>query len=173
MTSETGNWNVADAFCKNKIMAPMIKCEAYEDIALYGYEDFGEELMNFGVPAEELRIRALRRLINELVKLTKNARFAMKSKSTKSKLIELQKKLYEIRDKAYPLTFYKQTDQGEGVVNLKIKPALFNYVLELVSEIKAEINIPLNKNHLIFVDREEFDPVAFKNRIKDRIINQG
>ena len=50
---------------------------------------------------------------------------------------------------------------------------LFNKTLELVSEIKADINLPLNKNHLIFVDKEEFDPAMFKKKLKDRIINKG
>lgn len=173
MTSETGNWNVADSFCKVKLMAPMIKCETYEDIALNGHEDFVDELLNIGVPTDELRVRALRRLINELIRLAKNAKFAMKMKTTQRDLEDFKNKLYVIKNRFYPKTFRKVYDQGIGVNSLKINPEIFDYVLEEVSKIKSEINTPLNKNHLIFVDREEFDPVAFKNRIKDRIVNRG
>ncbi|KKL77847.1 hypothetical protein LCGC14_2030750, partial [marine sediment metagenome] len=50
---------------------------------------------------------------------------------------------------------------------------IYEKVLERVLEIKALINEPLNKNHLIFTDKKEFDPRAFKEGIKKRIIGQG
>lgn len=173
MTSETGNWNVADSFSKVKIMAPLAKCEVYEDIALHGYEDFVEELMNVGVSTDELRIRALNRLINELIKLSKNVKFAMRTKTTKGDLERMKKKLYKLRDDIFPKTFKKQSDQSAGITYLKINKELFQFTLEKVSELKSDINTPLNQNHLIFTDREEFDPVAFKERLKKRIVEQG
>lgn len=173
MTSETGNWNVADSFAKVKIMMPLMKCDVYEDIALNGHEDFFDELVNIGVPTDELRIRALKRLINELIKLTKNTKFAMRRDKTKEEMEGLKKKLYNIRDNHFNKTFKQRSDQREGAIFLKIDKPLFEFILEEVSEIKSEINIPLNKNHLIFTDREEFDPRAFKERLKERIVNQG
>ena len=173
MTSETGNWNVADSFAKVKIMTPLMKCEVYEDIALNGYEDFAEELVNTGVPIDELRIRGLRRLINELIRLTKNAKFAMKKDKTEKELEDLKNKLYKIRDDIFPKTFKEQTDQGAGIKFLKVNKAVFDFTLEEVSKIKSDINTPLNRNHLIFTDREEFDPRAFKEKLKKRIVEQG
>ena len=173
ITSETGNWNVADSFSKIKIMGPMIKCEMYEDIALNGHEDFVEELMHIGVPTDELKIRALKRLINELIRLAKNTKFAMKREKTQDQLEGIKKKLYKIRDHAFPLTFKKQSDQSVGAVYLRINKDIFDYTLEEVSKLKSDINLPLNRNHLIFTDREEFDPKAFKARMKDRMVNQG
>lgn len=173
LISETGNWNVADKFCNFKIMAPMIKCDIYEDIALNGHENFIDELNNIGVPNDELKIRALRRLINELIRLAKNAKFAMRKEKTKQDLEDIRKKLYKIKDVAFPLTFKKVLDKSEGSASFKINEDLFNYTLEKVSDLKSDINIPLNRNHLIFTDREEFDPKAFKESLKDRIINQG
>jgi len=173
MISETGNWNVADSFSKVKIMGPMIKCEAYEDIALNGHEDFLDELMNIGVPTDELRINALRRLINELIKLAKNVKFAMKKKGTEKQLEDYKKNLEKIRDSVFPETFKQRTDQGAGVTFFVIEKNIFDFALEQVSSIKSDINIPLNKNHLIFTDREEFDPRSFKESIKDRMMNRG
>lgn len=173
MTSETGNWNVADSFAKIKIMAPLAKCDVYEDIALNGYENFIDELMGVGVMDDELRIRALKRLINELIKLAKNSMFAMKRNKTKDDLDLIRKKLYAVRDKAFPLTYSRRSDASIGETFMSINQDMFNYVLEEVSNIKSDINVPLNTNHLIFTDREEFDPRAFKERIKERMINQG
>lgn len=173
MTSETGNWNVADSFSKIKIMGPMIKCEAYEDIAINGYEDFADELMNVSVSTDELQIRALRRLINELIRLAKNTKFAMKRDKTAKDLDVIKNRLELIRDKIFPATFKKCVDQSSGIDFLRINKDIFYLALDKVSEIKSDINLPLNRNHLIFTDREEFDPKAFKERIKQRIINQG
>ena len=49
----------------------------------------------------------------------------------------------------------------------------FNKVLEIVFEIKSAINFPLNRNHLIFTDREEFDPHAYKKAMKERMTHKG
>ncbi len=171
--SETGNWNVADSFVKLKIMMPMIKCEAYEDIALNGYEDFVDELGNLGVSTDELRIRGLRRLINELIKLAKNTLFAMKKVSTEKNMIGFKDNLEAIRDIFLPRSFRQQKDEGTGITSLKINKEIFDLLLEKVSMLKSDMNLPLNQNHLIFWDKEEFDPKAFKERIKQRIITQG
>ena len=48
-----------------------------------------------------------------------------------------------------------------------------NKVLEIIVEIKSLINIPLNNNHLIFTDKEEFDPHAYKNEMKKRMTERG
>ena len=111
--------------------------------------NFVDELLNIGVPTDELRVRALRRLINELIRLAKNAKFAMKMKTTQKDLEDFKLKLYVIKNRFYPKTFEKIVDQSVGVVSFKIKPEIFDYVLEEVSKIKSEINVPLNKNHLI------------------------
>ncbi len=171
--SETGNWNVADSFSKIKIMVPLTNCDIYEDIALYGYSNFLEELASLGIPIDELRILGLKRLINELIKLAKNCRFAMKTDGTKKDISDILKKLHKIKDNIFPYTYIKVMDQRDNSSVLKISPTLFEKTLFLVSEIKSDINTPLNKNHLIFVDKEEFDPREFKKRIKNRIINLG
>lgn len=173
IVSETGNWNVADNFAKLKIMVPLRNCDVYEDIAIYGFDSFDEELLNIHVTTDELKIRGLQRLTNELIKLCKNARFAMKKDKTKVSLLKYQKDLEKIRDNILPHVCKKKIDHTKGISSLHIYPEIFNKTLEAVSEIKSKINTPLNKNHLIFTDREEFDPHAFKKRLKDRIINQG
>lgn len=171
--SETGNWNVADNFAKIKIMLPLENCDVYEDIALYGHSSFFDELINSDIDSDELRVRGLQRLINELIKLGKNARFAMKKTDTEARLLGLQKQLYEARDTLLPKTFSRYINQGNGTRGIKVNESIFSKVLEIVSEIKSKMNSPLNENHLIFTDKEEFDPRAFKDRIKDRMINKG
>jgi hypothetical protein len=172
MISESGNWNVAARFAEEKIMKPLVKCEIYEDLALFGYESILDQLENFDkIPNDFIKITGLKRLIRELIRLSKNATFAMKNKGTKETLNLIEEKLYKI-EKILPLTFEIRFNNINKTKNINLTDN-FSKVLEEVLKLKSEINSPLNQNHLIFTDKEEFDPVAFKNRIKDRIINKG
>ncbi len=171
--SETGNWNVADSFAQLKIMKPMINCEVYEDLSIYGFDSFSEELMNYDIPHEELRAKGLLRLINELMRLIKNTRFAMKRDKTEEEMDKFHDDLKRIRDEVFPHTYKPTTNHGTKVKGVKLIEPLFTKTLEAVSKIKSDMNSPLNRNHLIFVDKEEFDPKAFKERIKERMINKG
>lgn len=171
--SETGNWNVADMFSKVKIMKPLENCDLYEDIAMYGHDSFFQELIYAEVGTEELKFRGLKRLINELIKLAKNARFAMRREKTKEDLKKFEEKLFKIKNEILPKTTKAFKDDSQNISGMRLIEPLFTKTLEVVSEIKSDINIPLNKNHLIFTDKEEFDPIAFKNRIKARMMEQG
>jgi hypothetical protein len=166
--SETGNWNVADTFSKTKIMRPLILCDFYEDVARFGYESLIEELMNFQAPPNDIiRIKAIQRLIQELIRLIDNAKFALKKPGTREKALEYRSFLKKIE---------KEIPNLANINNKQISISdldLFNSFLEKISEIKSKINEPLNRNHLIFTDKEEFDPLAFKQRLKHRMVEQG
>jgi hypothetical protein len=94
----------------------------------------------------------------------------MKSVGTKAELEELEKKLKEIR-KLTPLLSKTITKQKRRDVVLNSKN--FYQALDLVLEIKNQLNEPLNKNHLIFTNKEEFDPKAYKKQIMDDAISRG
>ena len=172
MISDTGNWNVAAKFAELKIMMPLAKCDIYEDIAKFGYADFLEELMNYGISSDILKIKAMDRLVNELIKISKNTKFAMKKGTTKATMQNLEDRLYKIKQVLH-LLYKIRNDNVKRIQEVKIIEPSFSEVLELIIEIKSLINDPLNKNHLIFTDKEEFDPQAFKDKIKHRMINQG
>ena len=95
--SDTGNWNVASRFAEIKIMLPLEKCDFYEDVAKFGYHSYIEELMNQGISKELLKLTALNRLVNELIKVAKNSMFAMKKKGTKEAMKQFVERLEEIK----------------------------------------------------------------------------
>lgn len=174
MVSETGNWNVADSYSRMKIMKPLIMCDLYEDIAIFGYESIIEELDNYQAPPNDvIRIKAVKRLIRELLRLIDNAKFAMKKSGTKKEILKYRhylENLEKILPKVIEVDYeYQNENNSVSIVDEKS----FNQILEKISEIKSKINEPLNKNHLIFTDKEEFDPKAFKERLKERMVNQG
>jgi hypothetical protein len=167
--SETGNWNVADTYSKSKIMKPLILCDFYEDVAMFGYESLVEELINFESPPNDIiRIKAMQRLIKELIRLIDNTKFALKKQGTREKALRYMGDLKKIY-KAIPNLVLIHPNKQISIADLD----LFNDFLEKISEIKSKINEPLNQNHLIFTDKEEFDPIAFKTRLKRRMVEQG
>lgn len=170
--SDTGNWNVASDFARIKIMIPLAKCDYYEDIARFGYESIIEELMGFQIQNDLIRYTGLKRLINELLKICKNSKFAMKKGNTSKTLKDYEKELDRIK-KILPLLIKVITNNVNKTSELIINNVTFDKTLEIVLEIKSSINTPLNQNHLIFTDKEEFDVRAYKKAQKDRMINRG
>lgn len=171
--SESGNWNVADKFSKVKIMLPLAKCEFYEDLAQFGYESFIDEIVNwYDVPMDVVRLKGLTRLIKELLRICQNTKFAMKKPGSKKELIKLEKELENIQ-KILPALYKVHVNTVKKTRDLRLIPEKFDKVLSKVIEIKSKINEPLNKNDLIFVNKEEFDPKAFKKSIMERMANKG
>lgn len=172
--SETGNWNVADKYTKNKIMRPLNLCDYYEDVACFGYDSLIEELINFNSPPNDvIRYKAIVRLVRELIRLIDNAKFALKVANTKKDALKYKSMLIKIK-KSLPNLVKTSHNHLEHSSVMKIKNYdLFDKYLDNLSMIKSKLNEPLNKNHLIFTDKEEFDPRKFKQTKKDRMINQG
>ncbi len=170
--SESGNWNVASDFARVKIMTPQSKCEYYEDIATFGYESIIEELMGYSIPNDLVKYTGLRRLIKELIKLCKNSQFAMKKDGTKNKIKEHIKELERIKNILHLLVTIRRNHINK-TKELTIINDRYDKILNIVLDIKSDINIPLNQNHLIFTDKEEFDAHAYKNSMKERMINRG
>ena len=170
--SESGNWNVASDFARIKIMTPLAKCEYYEDIATFGYDSVIEELMNYSIPNDLVRFTGLKRLVRELIRVCKNSRFAMKKGNTKEKLKEYHDELKKIKGILHLLVSIKKNNVN-NTKELIIADEKFNKVLDIVLEIKSSINTPLNQNHLIFTDKEEFDAHAYKTAMKERMVHRG
>lgn len=174
MVSETGNWNVADDYSKSKIMKPLILADYYEDVATFGYDSIIDELIDYARPPNDyIRISAMRRYIKILIRVIDNSKFALKKGNSKKMALEYKSKLKKLSD-LFELCFEVKYDSSTRTKTLKITDdAKFELVLQNLSDIKSKINEPLNQNHLIFVDKEEFDPKAFKKSLKERMINKG
>lgn len=170
--SDTGNWNVASDFARIKIMVPLAKCDYYEDVAKFGSESIIEELMGFQIQDDFVKYTGFKRLINELLKICKNSKFAMKKGKTKETLGDYEKELKRIKNVLHLLVKVTKNDINK-TRELKIIPEKFDKTLEIVLDIKSSINTPLNQNHLIFTDKEEFDIRAYKKSQKERMTERG
>ncbi len=96
----------------------------------------------------------------------------MKKGKTKETLRTHQENLKKIKS-LLPLLVQVRKNNINKTKTLIIIDEKFDKVFEIVLEIKSSINTPLNQNHLIFTDKEEFDAHAFKSSMKERMINRG
>lgn len=169
--SDTGNWNIARPFAEKKFHEPLSDCDDLEIIAYFGCSSILEELTDSPPHIDHQKAVAIERLIERLIQITYNAKFAMKKKGTAEKLQEIKKELLQIR-KYLPILFIKVQNMNKQTKRIKdIK--VYERVLRRISELKSNLNVPLNDNHLIFIDREEFDPRGFKDKLKSRIRDKG
>ena len=172
--SELGNWNVASDFVREKIMKPLIKIDYYEDIAARGFESIEMDVFNWQAPPNALvRIKGMQWMISEMNKLILNTKFALKKSGTKEQIMKLKESIDKIKT-ILPKLSKKIVDNIEGTEKIVIRDEiLFDDVLDRLRTIKSNINEPLNKNHLIFVDSEEFDPQKYKEQIMKQATERG
>ena len=169
--SDTGNWNVAADFSKLKIMKNLYLADEYSNIAIFGTGSIIEEIENpFNI--DELKLRGFKRLIGCLILLIDNSLFAIRNKEDKKDLKNYRKELKRII-KIFPALSRIRKDERRNFRELKLKDEEYSKVLDIVLDIKANINTPLNKAHLIFTDKEEFDPLKFKKKWKEAASTRG
>ncbi len=169
--SDTGNWNVASDYSRLKIMKPLYMADDYETIATFGSSTLYEELqLNFNT--DVLKIKAFRRLLHTLIMLINNSKFAIKNKTDKEKLLKHRKELERI-EKIVPILFRNKRNKINKTSELEIHYEKYDPVLDIVVDIKAEINEYLNKNDLLFTDREEYDPKKAKEDFMKSLSQRG
>lgn len=170
--SDTGNWNVAADYVKEKIMKNLTLADEYSKIAIFGSITMQEEIQgSFNI--DEMKLTGLRRLLHCLILLIDNSIFAVKQPGSKELLGGHKKVLERITRKLLPTLYTKETSPRRKGVFLKINEERYQRVLEKVLEIKSKINQPLNDNHLIFTSKKEFNSGDFKKNRIDRMINEG
>ncbi len=170
-TSESGNWNVAADFTKLKVMKPLYECDIYEEVATFGTTDLWSEMVDFDDNPNmknTARIKGIRRLLKTLSLLVSNTQFAVK-KGDKPKMQKFKEDLENVK-KVLPYIESKTFNQRDKTTTVVIDEEIFQKLLDILINIKADINEPLNRADLIFTHRDEFDADKYKQSIKDRFI---
>lgn len=176
MMSDHGNWNVASDYARLKIMKQLYLADEYEIIATFGFSDLIDEL-TIDISLDVLKIRGFKRLIKSLIMVINNSKFAVKDGKSgkgghKTTLNNLKEELNRYW-KVVPTLFEYKKDEKNKTKELKLIQKEYNQALERVIEIKSEINEPLNRYDLIFTHKEDFDPTAAKERIKELLKSKG
>lgn len=168
---ESGNWNVAADFTKLKIMKWLFYADEYEVIATFGTAELGDDFEIDDKMKKILRVKAIERLTNTLLMIINNTIFAVKS-GDKEKLEKNREDLKRIK-KILPTLQEVIVNQRVKTKDLLIDEERFSTILNMLVEIKTNLNEPLNKADLIFTSIENFDPKKLKEQIKRDLIEQG
>lgn len=170
--SETGNWNVASQYADSIIMDSLRKCRDYERIARMGHISLLDEMLNMNPKSkDELKYDGLRYLISELIVLIESAKEFLKKENTKEQAENIEEELKKIND--YLPNVYKTNKNIGKQTKFILIPQVYDQVLNRVAKLRSELNYPLNRNHLIFTDKDEFQSADFKDRLKARVKNKG
>ena len=170
--SETGTWNQADVFSYDMIMELIKNSGIYLKIARTGFASLNEKKNWEETPIDVLKIEGFEWLIDTLIDLLRNTRFVMKKKDSLKDSEKYEKQLIKIKS-IIPILSKITTNQRDHTKTLKIIYEKYNPILEMVSKIRSEINTPLNKNNLIFIDKEMIDPKVYEKKIMYDLIHRG
>jgi len=171
--SELGNWNNAAIYSTAEIAKPLAMTTIYRDIAKHGYSDFISDIMNTGISKDQLRYEGLKYLVSELLKVIENSKAFLKKKGTLGDINEYEKKLKNAETLLNLPILYKKGCDRFGNISIKLDLIKFEKVLKEILDIRTEIKTPLNKNDLIFINKEEFDPKEYKQQILSDATTRG
>jgi len=154
---QTGSdaWNVADGYTKLKILRQLIMLDRWDTIAQFGTEEIDEDISFNSNQIKKRRIEALQRFHSTIKQLLGNVMFALKKKDkeTLGKMLERIKMIDEFLNKTH--------NASEDLVSheelFTINEELFRKVLDILQEVKDQLNTPLNNAGLIFRPSEEVD----------------
>lgn len=172
VSPETGNWNVASDYAKLKIMRHLYLIDEYELIATFGSSSFFEELQQYNMNTDFLKISGFRRLVKTLIMLIDNSEFAIKKKQDKEELPQMKeilKKIYSL----IPILYNTTKNDIKRTQEIRIKKEDYDKIFEKVVNIKVELNGILNRSDLLFLDKEEFDPKKYKDELMDYVATHG
>lgn len=159
----TDAWNVADGYTQIKILRLLIQLDRYETIAQFGTEEIGEDIVFGDNDINRRRVEALQRLQSSTKQLLGNTLFAIRS-DDRSKIQDLLDRL-ETLDEFIPRSFNQKVDGVTHEEFFEINEKLFKKILDVLSDIKIQLNIPLNNAGLIFRASEEVDLDKIMNDI--------
>ena len=162
----SGNWNVAASYA-DLIMFWIAESDKYVTIAEFGDMDFDTTLYMKEEDKQFRRLEALKRLVHALQMLINNTKFAV-IKDDDDNVKKIEEDLLKI--KGFIPDSLIMTDDGDILTSKKL---LF-FILSGLKQIKEDIKVPLNNAELIFRAGEEpFDPVTWKEQVRERFVNTG
>lgn len=159
----TEAWNVADGFTKLKILKNLVFVDRYELVALYGSEEMEYEAISQSELSKR-RINGIRRMASCIRMVLGNVKFAITKKELKEELTTYFKRWEQV-DKVLDQTYYNTHNFVNNTTTLEINEELFNACLDILRNLKDDLNFPLNYSGLIFRENEEIDLDKIENDI--------
>ncbi len=163
----TDAWNVADGYTKLKILRQLIMLDRWDTIAQFGTEEIDEDAPYTPNQIKKRRVEALQRFHSTIKQLLGNVNFAMK-KSDKDLIRKLLERIKNAEE--YLAQTHKEvSDPVDHDLVFEINEKLFKLILDIMQDVKDDLNTPLNNAGLIFRASEEVD----LDKIMEDIVQGG
>jgi len=159
----TDNWNVADGYTKLKILRQLVMLDRWDTIAQFGTEELEEDRNFTHIQINQRRVEALQRFHSTLKQLIQNVWFALK-KDDIPKVRGYVTRLDSLRE-FLPKAYRSEMDNVAQEEIFDIHEDLFRGILDILQDIKENVNIALNNASLIFRASEEVDLDKIMNEI--------
>lgn len=160
----TQAWNIADGYTKIKILRLIIQLDLDEEIAMFGKKDEGME-----IPYDQLsskRVEAFGKYIFHLKQLIGNCRFAIERGHDEKVIDALMGRVENVEEVENGIADYFINDVTKES-ELKINETHFKKCIDILRNIKDELNFPINRAGLIFRQGEELDLDAIMRGIEE------
>lgn len=160
---QSGNWNVAQKFVNDKVHKYLVLIDNYKDLAVFGFSHIESDITisNNSNLKNTARLYALKRLINAILSLISNTKFAIK-KESKTVFTTYSARLLKIEKYIPKLRIVKK--RGQKIVELNLNENIFEKIMFEINDMVDDIYKKLNEADLIFAHTEEFDVEKAKQR---------
>lgn len=149
---DSESWNVADGFTKINVLKILIEINMYEEIARFGFRQ-GEDCIETEIPYK--RVEGFERLMFALRQVTSNCMFQIE-KDDRKNAEELIKRVDQVESFSSGICDVVKNDVTKESI-LRINEEHFRKCLDILSDVKQDLNSILNRAGLIFRKGEETD----------------
>lgn len=170
---EYKGWNVSRDFCEVKIMRWLEQLDVLEIQSERGVAHLEDEFMLTQEMKNRYKLVALERFLQTLRLIIGNSIFAMKKDSHKTVLKNFLKDLKTLKKVLPTVSQIKYSEKSRNKI-LSIKTEEFNYILNILINIKDELNEYLKEAKLIFPEEyKPFDIKNFRSELAEKIRTVG
>lgn len=158
---ESASWNVADGFTKINVLKILIEINLYEVMAKFGKQNLEDDVHPSEISYR--RVDGFDRMIFALRQIISNTMFQIDrdDKDKINRLVERIDRVESFSDAISTTVTNDVTKESQLIINEEH----FMKSLDILSEIKQELNFILNKAGLIFRKGEETDIDEFMKSV--------
>jgi len=149
----TDNWNVAIGYTQLKILRHLYLLDRWDTMAQFCTEEIDEDVMYNSNQIKKRRVEGLQRFYSTMKQLLGNVVFACgkKDQDLIRGLMDRIKNIEEFLDQ----THNTMDDQVSHEEMFEINEKKFRQVLDILQDVKDQLNTPLNNAGLIFRNSDE------------------
>lgn len=168
--SDSGNWNSAKEYSRDKISKLLVDIDMLLEICYFGTVTLPEEFLVDENMKTIARLKAIKRLRQKLRMLIGNTKGVLKTKD-RPQFDVWKAELMSIKT-VIPMLERNQMRNGR-IIRYALDENNYEKILNILENMHEAMIQPLNENNLIFNPKENLDPQKAKEDMKKRMVLSG